>query len=93
MFFLKKDYRFIVFHAVVECPPLQPIKNGFVTYNKPGGLPKYSLGTLATYSCNKGFIFDRSTEITKRTCTEDIGIIGVWNGLQPFCVCKLKVII
>ncbi len=80
-----------MFHAVVECPPLQPINNGFVTY-KPGGLPKYSLGTLATYSCNNGFIFDMSTESKKRTCKEDIGIIGVWNGLQPFCVRKLKVI-
>ncbi|XP_064387545.1 latrophilin-like protein 1 isoform X4 [Halichondria panicea] len=83
---LEESTVIIVDNDVVECPPLQPIKNGFVTYNKPGGLPKYSLGTLATYSCNKGFIFDRSTEITKRTCTEDIGIIGVWNGLQPFCV-------
>ncbi len=82
-----------VFHAVVECPPLPSIKNGFVKY-EPDGLPNYSLGTLATYACNNGFIFDMPTESKERTCIliEDIGMrfVGVWNGFQPFCVRELK---
>ncbi len=75
--------------AAIECPPLQLIANGFITYN-PDNTPDYDIGTLATYTCDEGFAFASSLTIQLRNCNDDDGMdaIGVWGGSAPTCVRK-----
>ena len=75
--------------AAIECPPLQLIANGFITYN-PDNTPDYDIGTLATYTCDEGFAFASALTIQLRNCNDDDGMdaIGVWGGSAPTCVRK-----
>ena len=75
--------------AVIQCPPLQPIANGFITYS-PDNTPDYDIGTLATYTCDEGFAFASALTIQLRNCNDDDGMdaIGVWGGSAPTCVRK-----
>ena len=55
------------------------------------GSPNYALGTVATYSCNDGFVLDLTGGSTVvRTCGDDGdgNALGEFNGLAPSCVRK-----
>ncbi len=76
--------------TAIECPPLQPITNGFITY-APDNTSDYDLGTVATYACNAGFVLDLSLGGSEmRTCVDDNGLdaIGVFDRQAPICVRK-----
>ncbi len=62
--------------TAVECPALVPIPNGAITYDT---IAPFDEGTVATHSCNDGFILLES-EI--RTCLAG----GRWSGLIPVCL-------
>ena len=75
--------------AAIECLPLPPIDNGFITY-APDNTPNYTLGTEATYACNDGFFLDLSVGSEMRTCANDDGMdaVGIFNDQAPSCVRK-----
>ncbi len=53
--------------------------NGRVTVNDPDLL----VGTMATYSCDQGYVLAGDTV---RTCEErGDGTEGTWNATQPTC--------
>ena len=57
---------------VIPCPPLSSIADGQVT------VPTRTPGSLATYTCNSGYVLV-GNDI--RTCLAS----GVWSGTEPFC--------
>ncbi|XP_064387533.1 uncharacterized protein LOC135335856 isoform X2 [Halichondria panicea] len=72
----------------IECPPLDPITNGVITY-APDTTPNYDLGTVATYTCNDSFRLDISQGGSEtRTCIDDLNgdAVGVFTNLPPRCV-------
>ena len=76
--------------TAIECEPLPPIANGVITYGV-GMTPNYELGTVATYTCNSGFVLDFTGGGSEtRTCVDDGDgdALGVFNGNVPSCVGK-----
>ncbi len=68
---------FCVYYTAVECPALQPIPNGAITYG-PDTIAPFDVGTVATHRCNDGFVLVGSET---RTC-----LFGSrWSGLIPVC--------
>ena len=83
---------YICFNPAIECLPLPPIVNGAIAY-APDNVANYELGTVATYSCNAGFILDLSLGGTMtRTCVDDGDgdAEGIFDGQAPICVGKFK---
>ena len=78
-------------YSAIECLPLPPIDNGFIRYT-PDVSPSYELDSMATYTCNAGFILDLSNGSETRTCVDDDGMdaVGVFNRQAPSCIRKLK---
>ncbi len=61
-----------------ECLALQPIPNGAITYG-PDMIADYDVGTVATHTCNEGFV--RVVGSENRTC-----LVGSrWSGFTPVC--------
>ena len=54
------------------------------------GTPNYALGTVATYSCDSGFVLDLSVGSEMRTCIDDgdNDAEGVFDMQEPACVRK-----
>ena len=55
------------------------------------GTSNYSLGTVATYSCNPGFVLDLSSDGSETSICEDDGdddAEGVFTGQPPTCTRK-----
>ncbi len=69
----------------MECPALEPISNGVITYT-PDIMADYDMGTLALYSCDFGFILVGSES---RLCVSG----GIWAGQPPECQCKIVCIL
>ena len=61
--------------AAVECPILEPPKDGNVLFTS------VRFGTVATYTCHPGFTLIGNEE---RTCLES----GLWSGNEPSCRSK-----
>ena len=59
---------------MIICDDLSNPDNGFVDQ------PSNSVGTVATYDCNNGFVIVGNDE---RTCQDN----GEWSGEDPFCAC------
>ena len=81
---------FSFLYLAIECPPLDPIINGFINY-APNNTPNYDLGTVATYNCDAGFFLDLSLGGSAfRTCVDDNGLdaIGEFNNQAPRCIRK-----
>ncbi len=65
--------------TVRRCVELTAPDNGTVTVNDPDLL----VGTVATYSCDPGYILVGDTV---RTCEgRGDGTEGTWNSTQPMC--------
>ena len=60
-----------------------------ISYSMAGS-PNHPLGTVATYSCNAGFVLDLTGGSEMRTCVDDDDddALGVFNGNAPACVRK-----
>ncbi|XP_064387537.1 uncharacterized protein LOC135335856 isoform X6 [Halichondria panicea] len=72
----------------IECPPLDPITNGVITY-APDTTSNYDLDTVATYECDAGFFLDLSLGGSEmRTCVDDDGLdaIGEFDNQAPRCI-------
>ena len=77
-------------HTAIECEPLPDIINGMIAYSTAGS-PNYELGTVATYSCNAGFVLDLTGGGSEtRTCEDDGDgdALGEFSGTAPSCVGK-----
>ena len=61
------------------CVDLPEASNGLITYDSEEFLR--SIGTVATYECNPGFVLVGQVN---RTCVEDSGV-GMFNGVEPVC--------
>ncbi len=57
---------------------LAPIPNGAIRYG-PDMTADFDEGTVATHTCNEGFMLGAGSET--RTCLET----GRWSGLIPVC--------
>ena len=77
--------------AAIECLPLAAIADGVITY-APDNTPNYTLGTVATYACDAGFILDLSVGSETRTCIDDgdMDAEGVFDFQEPQCVRKSR---
>ena len=72
------------------CEPLPGIANGMIAYSTAGS-PNYPPGTVATYSCNDGFVLDLIGGGSEtRTCEDDGDgdALGEFSGTAPSCVGK-----
>ena len=67
------------------------LENGVVMYNADM-MANFDLGTVATHSCDNGFVLMGSLT---RTCMDDDGLdtVGVWsdNDNLPTCVRKFQI--
>ena len=79
----------LIILAAIECPPLLDIANGMISYSV-SGTPNHPLGTVATYSCNAGFVLDLTVGSEMRTCIDDgdNDAEGVFSGQAPACIRK-----
>ncbi len=64
------------------CNELEAIANGIISYAPDNQGPEYDLGTVATYSCDDGFILIGSSN---RVCEDDGDILGTFAGIAPSC--------
>ena len=81
---------YILPFTAIECPPLDPITNGVITY-APDTTSNYDLDTVATYECDAGFFLDLSLGGSEmRTCVDDDGLdaIGEFDNQAPRCIRK-----
>ncbi|XP_064386053.1 sushi, von Willebrand factor type A, EGF and pentraxin domain-containing protein 1-like [Halichondria panicea] len=74
----------------IQCPPLNLVPNGFITYAPDNtSISSHDLGTVATYSCNTGFVLDFSLGGSEmRTCMDDMDndAEGVFDRYAPRCI-------
>ena len=75
-------------YVAIECPQLT-LENGAVTY-ATDMMANFELGTIATHSCNFGYVLQAEAILITRTCMDDDGmdIVGVWSGPAPTCARK-----
>ncbi len=64
------------------CTELEPIENGAISYDPVNQGPEYNLGTVATYSCEDGYMLIGSRT---RNCEGSGVILGNFTGISPFC--------
>ena len=68
----------------IECPGLT-LENGAVTY-ATDTMANFVQGTIATHSCDNGFVLNGSVT---RTCMDNgMDFVGVWSGSAPTCARK-----
>ncbi len=76
-----------MFFTTAECEPLPDFPNGMISY-APDMTANYSVGTVATYTCDSGFRFVPGVGNRMRHC-EDQGSTGDpisdFNGTEPRC--------
>ncbi len=68
------------------CNELPAIENGMISYAPDSEGPEYELDTIATYSCNVGYMLIGSPE---RTCESS----GNFSGVAPMCSLMRKSIL
>ena len=73
----------ITFSTVIVCSALEDLDNGLIVYDRDN-LTDFSLGTVATLTCNQAFSLDGNST---RTCMDDnqADTIGVWSEQMPSC--------
>ncbi len=64
------------------CPPLLPLANGMISYS-PDNTPDYTIGTVATYSCNQGYYL--TDGFTTKVCREVVRSPAMFDGPTPIC--------
>ena len=67
----------LIYPAV--CVDLPPIPNGMIVYDMGG--PPRPIDTVATHSCNDGYLLNGAMT---RTCVESGGT-GIFDGVAPTC--------
>ncbi len=67
--------------STAVCDELLAVANGLISYSEVS-ITSYSIGTVATYSCNQGFELRLGDET--RTCV-DLGSGGIFIGVAPTC--------
>ena len=70
------------------CNELEAIANGIISYAPDNQGSEYNLETVATYSCNDGFVLVGPNET--RNCVE-VETFGEFNGVAPICERKFVV--
>ena len=67
----------------IQCPALPDVPNGVISYSV-GGPDEYPNNTVATYSCNNGYVLEGEPE---RTCNIPVDTpVGEFDGGEPLCV-------
>ena len=64
-------------HAEIVCEKLNNPDNGVVEFTST------IFGSIATYTCNEGFVLNGNK---KRECT----VTGKWSGIEPSCYRKIQ---
>ncbi len=75
-----------LYSPTVLCPPLPELANGGISYSPYGFNREYTVGTVATYSCNQGYELVRNLGSMIRTCRDvGDGSGGRFDGQVPTC--------
>ncbi len=69
-----------LFTEVITCPSLAPPVNGVLTFTPGTDNSNIGLGSVATYSCNLGYML---VGPSTRVCLTANG--GAWSGNEPAC--------
>ena len=73
--------------STAVCPELPAIINGMISYS-PDMMAPYSVDTVATYTCNDGYVLTGGIEM--RTCRDNgDGTGGSFDGTAPTCERKV----
>ena len=66
----------------VQCPDLDALPNGAISYSPDNGGPFRDIGTTATHSCDEGFFL---VGADTRVCVFG----GMFDGVTPTCERKI----
>ena len=86
--FRKFYSHYYFFPTAIVCNELEAIANGIISYAPDNQGSEYNLETVATYSCNDGFVLVGPNET--RNCVE-VETFGEFNGVAPICERKFVV--
>ena len=78
----------LMYVEMTTCPSLTIPTNGVITFTPGVDNSNIGLGSVATYSCNLGYVLVGQTT---RVCQSLTGTIGVWSGNQPTCQGKIAI--
>ena len=83
---IQSHSHFLYKHAEILCLESPAPENGTVsTVSASNSHNNYSLGSVATFSCNSGFVLVGQTT---RVCEDKNGgtvTTGTWSGSEPIC--------
>ena len=71
--------------GALSCLDLSPPDNGRISVTPGPNSLKHGLGSVATYSCDSGYVLAGHNN---RTCEDTNGGIvttGIWSGTSPYC--------
>ena len=70
--------------SAIMCSELPALENGEISYGPDSEGPDFDLNTVATSSCNEGFVLVGEDQM--RTCVDvSNGPSGEFNGTAPIC--------
>ncbi len=71
-------------YAAIQCPTLNDINNGDISYNSRNDAGQFGFNTEATHTCDNGFFLSNGSDV--RVCGgNDSSTIGMWSGHIPVC--------
>ena len=74
-------------NAEITCAELDDLERGHISYSAGASGFHYSLGVMATYSCDSGLLLENGDEV--RVCQHDgVSVSGEWSGSAPECLGK-----
>ena len=76
-----------LFSFTAQCPELPPLLNGAITYGPFDMTAPYDSGTLATHTCDLGFL---RVGVEIRAC---LGTTMTWSDEAPVCERKIRFVI
>ncbi len=72
------------FYTAIQCPALNNINNGDISYNSGNNAGQLWFNTEATHTCDNGFFLSNGNGV--RVCEgNDSSTTGVWSVDIPVC--------
>ena len=73
---------FYIRSTEILCSETPALGNGRVSITPNSDSPSYGLGSIATYSCNTGFVLDGQTTRVCQDTNEGTVTTGTWSGSE-----------
>ncbi len=75
---------FMFFYTAIQCPALNDINNGDISYNSGNNAGQFGFNTEATHTCDNGYFLSNGNGV--RVCEgNDSSTVGMWRGDIPVC--------